>query len=162
MNQSTVFLLMPCRSYCCFSKYAYPIPASGQCFFSVPLNPDAADAYAADATPQMLRRRCPRHRCLRRSLTIVSRASRPPAERTAQNISSYIKPHKLESLSLSVGMVSSVVTGLAFLVATYTFLRLLLAYTHDANEPKAIATSIPFLSPLIGMAKKGQFYIDIR
>ncbi|PVH98078.1 cytochrome P450 [Periconia macrospinosa] len=59
-------------------------------------------------------------------------------------------------------MVSSVVAGLGSLVATYVFLRLLLALTQDDNEPKALATSIPFLSPLLGMARKGQFYIDLR
>jgi hypothetical protein len=59
-------------------------------------------------------------------------------------------------------MVSSAVVGLGSLAATYMFLRFLLAYTHDDNEPKALATSIPFLSPLLGMSKKGKFYTGLR
>jgi len=59
-------------------------------------------------------------------------------------------------------MVSSAVSGLGCLVATYVFLRLLLASTHHHHEPKALATSIPFLSPLLGMSKKGKFYTDLR
>jgi hypothetical protein len=47
-------------------------------------------------------------------------------------------------------------------IAFYIFLRCLLAFTHDAKEPVALATEIPFLSPLIGMRKKARFNIDIR
>ncbi|CAO2657099.1 Nn.00g059020.m01.CDS01 [Neocucurbitaria sp. VM-36] len=47
-------------------------------------------------------------------------------------------------------------------IAIYVFLRCLLAFTHDAKEPTAIATEIPFLSPVIGMRKKAKFYIDLR
>jgi hypothetical protein len=47
-------------------------------------------------------------------------------------------------------------------IAFYIFLRCLLAFTHDAKEPIALATEIPFLSPLIGMRKKARFNIDIR
>ena len=59
-------------------------------------------------------------------------------------------------------MVSSIVAVLASLVPTYAFLRVLLAYTQDDNEPEAPATSIPFLNPLLGMARKAQFYTDLR
>lgn len=59
-------------------------------------------------------------------------------------------------------MVSNVIAGLGSLAALYAFLRFLLSYTQDSNEPRALATSLPFLSPLIGMAKKGKFYTDLR
>jgi len=47
-------------------------------------------------------------------------------------------------------------------IAAYIFLRCLLAFTHDSKEPVALQTMIPFLSPIIGMRKKGRFYIDLR
>jgi hypothetical protein len=47
-------------------------------------------------------------------------------------------------------------------IALYIFLRCLLAFTHDAKEPVALATEIPFLSPLIGMRRKARFNIDLR
>jgi hypothetical protein len=59
-------------------------------------------------------------------------------------------------------MTSSAIIGLSSLVTTYLFLRFLLSYTHDENEPTAVATGIPFLSPMIGMAKKAKFYTDLR
>jgi hypothetical protein len=59
-------------------------------------------------------------------------------------------------------MASSAIIGLSSLAATYVFVRMLLAYTHNDREPTAVATEIPFLSPLIGMAKKSKFYTDLR
>ncbi|KAF2684607.1 cytochrome P450 [Lentithecium fluviatile CBS 122367] len=59
-------------------------------------------------------------------------------------------------------MPSTVVLAITGLVATYVFLRFLLTSTHDANEPPALETAIPFLSPMIGMRKKGKFYTDLR
>lgn len=47
-------------------------------------------------------------------------------------------------------------------IAVYIFLRCLLAFTQDAKEPVALATDVPFLSPLIGMRKKAKFNIDLR
>jgi hypothetical protein len=59
-------------------------------------------------------------------------------------------------------MLSGAIIGLSSLLTTYVFLRFLLSYTHDENEPTALATEIPFLSPMIGMAKKAKFYTDLR
>lgn len=59
-------------------------------------------------------------------------------------------------------MTSSAIIGLSSLVTTYVFLRFLLSYTHEEKEPTAVATEIPFLSPMIGMAKKAKFYTDLR
>jgi hypothetical protein len=59
-------------------------------------------------------------------------------------------------------MVSSVVAGLGSLAAIYAFLRFLLSYTQESNEPKALAISLPFLGPLFGMAKKGKLYTNLR
>lgn len=55
----------------------------------------------------------------------------------------------------------SIVAGAA--VTIYAFLQWLLKYTQDAREPPALATSLPFISPLIGMLrKKTKFYIQLR
>jgi hypothetical protein len=44
-------------------------------------------------------------------------------------------------------------------VSTYLFLRLLLHYTQDTKEPPAIATSVPFIGPILGMmTKRTHFY----
>jgi hypothetical protein len=59
-------------------------------------------------------------------------------------------------------MASSIIVGLSSLAVTYVFLRILLSSTHYDREPIAVATEIPFLSPLFGMAKKGKFYTDLR
>ncbi|KAF3013528.1 hypothetical protein E8E14_009104 [Neopestalotiopsis sp. 37M] len=51
-------------------------------------------------------------------------------------------------------------TGLA---AAYIFLRALVHLTHDAREPRAVAGTIPFISPLIGMlTEKGRYYVRMR
>lgn len=48
-------------------------------------------------------------------------------------------------------------------VATYVFLRALLYLTQHVNEPRAVSTSIPFLGPLVGMARhKSKFHSRIR
>jgi hypothetical protein len=67
-----------------------------------------------------------------------------------------------QTATTTLVMTSIAFAGLSSLAATYVFLRFLLAYTHHENEPKALATSIPFISPLLGMAKKGKFYTDLR
>ena len=59
-------------------------------------------------------------------------------------------------------MTSSAIIGLSSLVTAYLFLRFLLSYTHGEKEPAAVATEIPFLSPIIGMAKKAKFYTELR
>ncbi|KAI9155613.1 25-hydroxycholesterol 7-alpha-hydroxylase [Paramyrothecium foliicola] len=49
------------------------------------------------------------------------------------------------------------------LVIFYVSLRLLLRVTHDAKEPPAIVTAIPFLSPLVGMIReKSSLYLRLR
>ncbi|KAI4604303.1 hypothetical protein KJ359_000437 [Pestalotiopsis sp. 9143b] len=48
-------------------------------------------------------------------------------------------------------------------VAVYIFLRALAYSLHDPREPKAVAGTIPFISPLIGMLmEKGGYYIRMR
>jgi hypothetical protein len=48
-------------------------------------------------------------------------------------------------------------------IAVYAFLQWLLKYTQDPREPPPLATSIPFLSPIIGMSrKKTKYYIMLR
>lgn len=45
----------------------------------------------------------------------------------------------------------------------YVVLRLLLKVTQHANEPPAILTGIPFVSPLPGMLReKSNFYLRLR
>lgn len=65
------------------------------------------------------------------------------------------------SISITSALFAGTILGLAGLVI-YVFLRCLLSFTHHAKEPLAVATEIPYLSPMIGMAKKAQFYIDLE
>jgi hypothetical protein len=45
----------------------------------------------------------------------------------------------------------------------YLFLHLILQITQEKREPPAIATAIPFLSPILGMLrKKSKFYVELR
>ncbi|KAM0810028.1 putative Cytochrome P450 [Seiridium cardinale] len=49
------------------------------------------------------------------------------------------------------------------IAATYLFFRFLLHLTQSAREPPAIATGLPFLSPLIGMIReKASFHVRLR
>ena len=64
--------------------------------------------------------------------------------------------------TMNITMPSSAILVLSGLATTYVFLRFLLAFTHDSTEPPALATTIPFLGPLIGMRRKHRFYIDLR
>ncbi|KAF2789461.1 cytochrome P450 [Melanomma pulvis-pyrius CBS 109.77] len=59
-------------------------------------------------------------------------------------------------------MTSSLLLVVSGLVATHLFLRCLLTLTHDAKEPPALATEMPFLGPIIGIRKKAKFYMDLR
>lgn len=62
------------------------------------------------------------------------------------------KDHLLDMAVLLVPLLGIVAT-------TYVFLRLLLHFTQDAKEPPAIATSIPFIGPILGMIiKRTHFY----
>lgn len=70
---------------------------------------------------------------------------------------------KTDYLYLAMATItSSFLLPVSGLLATYVFLRFLLAFTHDPKEPPALATEIPFLSPLLGMRKKKKFYIELR
>ena len=56
-----------------------------------------------------------------------------------------------------------VVVAAAAAMVLYLSLHLVLNITQDKREPPAIATSIPFLSPILGMScKKSKFYIELR
>ncbi|KAF2267292.1 cytochrome P450 [Lojkania enalia] len=59
-------------------------------------------------------------------------------------------------------MTSGVLAAFSSLAVTYVFLRFLLTYIHDAKEPPALETQIPFISPIIGMRKKMKFYMGLR
>ncbi|KAI0392016.1 cytochrome P450 [Xylariaceae sp. FL0594] len=48
-------------------------------------------------------------------------------------------------------------------LAAYLFLHLLRYLTQDAREPPSIANLVPFVSPLVGMAReKSKFYLRLR
>jgi hypothetical protein len=48
-------------------------------------------------------------------------------------------------------------------IAIYVSFQLLLHFTQDKREPPSLATTIPFLSPIIGMSrKKTKYYIELR
>lgn len=60
-------------------------------------------------------------------------------------------------------MTSIVAAAATFLVALYAFCWTLLHLTQDAKEPPLIESSIPFLSPIIGMIKhKTRFHSYLR
>lgn len=55
-------------------------------------------------------------------------------------------------------MAPTLTIALGAVAVTYLFLRLLLYLTQDSREPPAIETSLPFISPLIGMFRERQRY----
>ncbi|KAK9425268.1 putative Cytochrome P450 [Seiridium unicorne] len=60
-------------------------------------------------------------------------------------------------------MAPTVTIAAGAIAATYLFFRFLLHLTQGAREPPAIATGLPFLSPLIGMIKeKASFHVRLR
>ncbi|KAK3938664.1 cytochrome P450 [Diplogelasinospora grovesii] len=44
--------------------------------------------------------------------------------------------------------------------ASYAFLRALLRLTQDGREPPTVATTVPFISPLIGMLARGPAFFN--
>lgn len=60
-------------------------------------------------------------------------------------------------------MKSILVGALVGLAATYAFIRALLQLTQLANEPTAVSTSIPFIGPILEMARhKSRFHAHVR
>ncbi|KAK3329237.1 cytochrome P450 [Apodospora peruviana] len=57
----------------------------------------------------------------------------------------------------------TLVAAVGTIVATYAFLWTLLRLTQDAKEPPLVLTTIPFLSPIMGMVKWSMdFYVHMR
>ncbi|KAI5861023.1 cytochrome P450 [Durotheca rogersii] len=52
-------------------------------------------------------------------------------------------------------MIAALATLLVGLSTVYFFSRALLHFTQDAREPPAVHTSVPFVSPLIGLGREG-------
>lgn len=60
-------------------------------------------------------------------------------------------------------MGSTLIGGLVGLVATYVFIQALLHFTQVANEPPVVSTSLPFIGPIIDMARqKSRFHTHVR
>lgn len=60
-------------------------------------------------------------------------------------------------------MASALVGALVGAVVTYVFLWALQHFTQHANEPPVVSSSIPFLGPILGMARhKGRFHCHLR
>lgn len=60
-------------------------------------------------------------------------------------------------------MPSTIVVGVAGLAATYVFLKALAYVLEDPREPKTVTSTIPFISPLVGIvAEKSGFYIRMQ
>lgn len=60
-------------------------------------------------------------------------------------------------------MTSSLVLVVGIIAATYVFLSALLHFTQDSKEPSAIETSIPFMSPLLGLLPGMQkYFVKLR
>lgn len=60
-------------------------------------------------------------------------------------------------------MPSTLSLCLGSLAAAYVFLSALLHFTQDAKEPPAVETTIPFVSPLLGLIPgKQKFFVKQR
>lgn len=60
-------------------------------------------------------------------------------------------------------MPSNMALVLGSLGAAYIFFSALLHYTQDSNEPPAVETSIPFISPLFGLIPgMPKFLVQLR
>lgn len=58
---------------------------------------------------------------------------------------------------------SAAVTALGGIAATYIFLLALLRFTQDSKEPQAVLTTVPFVSPILGMVRWSKdFYSHMR
>lgn len=55
-------------------------------------------------------------------------------------------------------MPSILVSAFTGMVATYLFLRALLQWTQDPREPLPVDNTVPFIGPLISMARRGSNY----
>lgn len=59
-------------------------------------------------------------------------------------------------------MPSLLLTIFGGLVVTFAFLYCLMHSTQHADEPPVLESTMPFLSPMIGMRKKEKFYISLQ
>ncbi|KAI1272186.1 cytochrome P450 [Xylaria sp. FL0933] len=57
-------------------------------------------------------------------------------------------------------MWSLITAAFGAVIATYLFLQMLLHLTQDSKEPRVVATSIPFVSPILGMRKRNSRYYN--
>ncbi|KAI0489979.1 cytochrome P450 [Xylaria cf. heliscus] len=57
-------------------------------------------------------------------------------------------------------MWSLIVTAFGGIITTYVFLQALLRFTQDSQEPPVMATTIPFISPILGMNKRNSRYYN--
>ncbi|KAI1124447.1 hypothetical protein F5Y10DRAFT_285087 [Nemania abortiva] len=57
-------------------------------------------------------------------------------------------------------MWSLIATVFGGVITTYIFLQALLRFTQDWQEPPAMATTIPFISPILGMRKRNSRYYN--
>ncbi|KAI1074301.1 cytochrome P450 [Whalleya microplaca] len=74
--------------------------------------------------------------------------------------SSAINANSISSLTTAHSVLAVV---LGSIIATYVFFGALLRLTQDAKEPALVSTSIPFLSPILGMARWNMgFYLHMR
>jgi hypothetical protein len=103
-------------------------------------------------TPRCLR--APYHRC-----------SDPRALSIQHNISCNLLLAASLPFSVMFAIIATVPGAVVVAAATifYLFLHLILQITQEKREPPAIATAIPFLSPILGMSrKKSKFYVELR
>ncbi|KUI74212.1 5-beta-cholestane-3-alpha,7-alpha-diol 12-alpha-hydroxylase [Cytospora mali] len=60
-------------------------------------------------------------------------------------------------------MASTLTLGIGFVAAAYLFLSALLRFTQDPKEPPLLDTSIPFISPLLGLITGMQkYFVKLR
>lgn len=60
-------------------------------------------------------------------------------------------------------MAFNVAAATAIFISLYLFLWALLRFTHDEREPPSVEDNVPFLGPLIGMARQGsKFHKNVQ
>lgn len=75
----------------------------------------------------------------------------------------YFHYSELQHINAIAVMKTILVGALVGLAVTYAFIRALLQLTQLSNEPPAVSTSIPFIGPILEMARhKSRFHTHVR
>ena len=125
-----------------------------------PINPTRHSTGASKGTSKPPQR----HDTISETMFIKVGSAAPHSNHQKDYNSYNIHSHTVPSIDVTShpDMSPILLTILGGLAALYILLRSLLTFTQDAREPPVLETTIPFVSPIIGMRKKARFYIDLR